>query len=98
MDPRTVLARGTVLIEYRHTVTDRPTNLLRYMARDPQPAALALRVDPDGMLRVLVRVGVEDAAYDMGLPALLSGETVVLRYGWDTVAGQGVLSVTLTAS
>ena len=89
------MPRGTVMVEYRHVVTDRPLNLLRFMVRDPKPAALTVRVDPCGALRLLVRCGAADAAFVIDLPQLLPGEPVVVRYGWDTRENTGVLAVTL---
>jgi hypothetical protein len=95
VDWRCALQRGTVMVEYRHIPADIPVNLVRFMARDPYPAALTLRSDPCGTLRLLMRSGAQDGDYDITLPQLIPGETVILRYCWDALADTGILAVSI---
>jgi len=94
-DPAEHLNRGSVMVEYRHNPSARPLNLVRYMTRDPEPAALTLRSDPCGTLRVMVRSGDADTTYDISLLGPRPDETIIVRLTWDCDAGRSILSATL---
>ena len=94
-NPALPLQQGTVLIEFHHEPTKSPKNIVRYSRRDPSPAVLTLRLDPDGTLALLRRQGARDALYALSLPQLLSGEGAQVQYGWDLPRNTGFLVVTL---
>jgi len=91
-----VLARGTLLIEFRHDPADHPRNILRYSARDPWPAGLTLCLDPDATLRLMLTQGRQALSYRLPMTALIPGEAVLVNYSWDAPARRGWLSSQLT--
>ncbi|SMY08125.1 Hint domain-containing protein [Flavimaricola marinus] len=94
-DPDEVLAQGSLVIEFRHDLSDRPVNILRYTRRDPTAAVVTLRSDPDGTLSLLMRQGEKDALYCLHLPTLLQFEPVIVHYIWDNLRGVGVFAACL---
>lgn len=95
-NPDTVLARGTLLIEFRHDPAGHPRNILRYSARDPWPAGLTLCLDPDGTLRLMLTQGRQALSYALPLAPLIAAEAVLVTFSWDAPARNGWLSAQLT--
>lgn len=87
-----LITRGSLLAEIDLVPTSRPVNLIRYSVLDPWPSSLSLVQEPDGTLRLLMRLGPRQLSVALRTELATRSETVILTFGWDGPGRSGVMS------
>ncbi|NBD31030.1 MAG: hypothetical protein GVY31_13455 [Alphaproteobacteria bacterium] len=87
-----LITRGTLLVEVELVPTGRPVNLVRYSVLDPWPASLSLVQEPDGTLRLLMRLGPRQLSVALRTELATRSDTVIVSFGWDGPGRTGMMS------